>query len=78
MGIKMSEKMVEATQLKEKGNESFKLRKYQEAVDFYISTFEDSKINATLHYPKNEVEGLAEFQKDLAGKILTIDFDISG
>lgn len=50
----------------------------EEAVDFYLSVFTDSKINATLHYPKTEEEGLADFQKDLAGKVLTIDFEISG
>jgi predicted 3-demethylubiquinone-9 3-methyltransferase (glyoxalase superfamily) len=60
----------------------------EEAVDFYISVFstkggsasggKDSKINTTLHYPKTEEEGLADFQKDFAGKVLTIDFEISG
>lgn len=50
----------------------------EEAVDFYLSVFKDGKINATLHYPKTEEEGLADFQKDLAGKVLTIDFEISG
>ncbi len=50
----------------------------QEAVEFYLSVFSDSKINKTLHYPKTEEEGLADFQKDLAGKVLTIDFEISG
>lgn len=49
----------------------------EEAVNFYLSVFPDSKINATLHYPNTEEEGLADFQKDLAGKVLTIDFDIS-
>lgn len=50
----------------------------EEAVDFYLSVFNDGKINATLHYPKTEEEGLADFQKDLAGKVLTIDFEING
>ncbi len=50
----------------------------EEAVDFYLSVFKDSKINATLHYPKTEEEGLADFQKDVAGKVLTIDFEING
>jgi predicted 3-demethylubiquinone-9 3-methyltransferase (glyoxalase superfamily) len=50
----------------------------EQAVDFYLSVFKDGKINATLHYPKTEEEGLADFQKDLAGKVLTIDFEISG
>ncbi len=50
----------------------------EEAVNFYLATFKDSKINAILHYPKTEEEGLADFQKDFAGKVLTIDFEISG
>ena len=47
----------------------------QEAVDFYISVFPDSKIIATSHYP---TEGLAEFQKEFAGKVLAIDFELGG
>lgn len=47
----------------------------QEAVDFYVSVFPDSKINATSYYPE---EGLADFQKDLAGMPLTIDYALSG
>jgi predicted 3-demethylubiquinone-9 3-methyltransferase (glyoxalase superfamily) len=50
----------------------------EEAVTFYLSAFQNSKINSTLHYPKTEEEGLADFQKDFAGKVLTIDFEISG
>lgn len=50
----------------------------EEAVHFYLSVFKDSKINSTLYYPKTEEEGLADFQKDFAGKVLTIDFEISG
>ncbi len=50
----------------------------EEAVDFYLSVFKDSKINSTLNYPMTEEEGLADFQKDFAGKVLTIDFEISG
>lgn len=50
----------------------------KEAVDFYISIFTDSKINSISYYPKTEQEGLADFQKDLAGKVLTIDFELSG
>ncbi|MDO8497795.1 MAG: VOC family protein [bacterium] len=50
----------------------------EDAVEFYLSVFKDGKINATLHYPKTEEEGLADFQKDFAGKVLTIDFEISG
>lgn len=47
----------------------------KEAVDFYISIFPDSKVISTSYYPK---EGLADFQKDMAGKVLTIEFELSG
>ncbi len=47
----------------------------KEAVEFYLSVFPDSKINATSYYP---TEGIADFQKTLAGKELTIDFELSG
>lgn len=47
----------------------------KEAVEFYLSVFPDSKVIATSYYPK---EGLLEFQKPLAGKELTIDFELSG
>lgn len=47
----------------------------QEAVDYYVSVFPDSEITATVNYP---TEGLADFQKDLAGKVLTITFQLAG
>lgn len=47
----------------------------KEAVDFYVSVFPDSKVINTTNYP---AEGLADFQKDLAGKVLTIEFELSG
>lgn len=47
----------------------------KEAVDFYVSVFPNSKINTTSYYPK---EGLLDFQKDLAGKELAIDFELNG
>lgn len=47
----------------------------KEAVDFYLSVFPDSKIVSTEHYP---TEGLADFQKDMAGKVLTIEYELSG
>ncbi|HYF96408.1 MAG TPA: VOC family protein [Patescibacteria group bacterium] len=47
----------------------------REAVDFYISVFPDGKVINTSYYPN---EGLAEFQKDMAGKELTIDFELGG
>lgn len=50
----------------------------QEAIDYYVSVFPDSKIISTMYYPKSAEEGLADFQKDLAGKVLTIDFELIG
>jgi len=50
-------------------------RNASEAVDFYISVFKDSKIINTVYYPH---EGLADFQQEFAGKVLTIDFELNG
>lgn len=50
----------------------------KEAVDFYVSLFPDSKIISTVYYPKTAEEGLADFQKDFAGKELSIDFQLGG
>ena len=50
----------------------------QEAVEFYVSVFPDSKINAKSYYPNSAEEGLAEFQLPLAGEVLTIDFELGG
>ena len=50
----------------------------QEAVDFYVSVFPDSKITSVMHYPKSAEEGLADFQLDLAGKPLVVEFELSG
>ncbi len=50
----------------------------QEAVDYYVSVFPNSKITSTEYYPKTAEEGLAEFQKDLAGDVLTIEFELDG
>ncbi len=50
----------------------------KDAAEFYISVFGDGKINAQSYYPKSAEEGLADFQKDLAGKVLTVDFELSG
>lgn len=47
----------------------------KEAADFYVSVFPDSKIIATEYYPE---EGLADFQKQMAGKVLTVEFELSG
>lgn len=48
----------------------------KEAVEFYVSAFPDSKVTATTHYPKSAEEGLADFQLDMAGKELTVDFEL--
>lgn len=50
----------------------------QEAVNFYLSVFPSSKIISTEYYPESGDEGLADFQKELAGKVLTIKFELSG
>jgi len=50
----------------------------QEAVEYYISVFPDSKILTTEYYPNSAEEGLADFQLELAGKPLAIDFELSG
>jgi predicted 3-demethylubiquinone-9 3-methyltransferase (glyoxalase superfamily) len=47
----------------------------KEAVDFYLSVFPDGKVTATSYYP---MEGLADFQKPLAGKVLTINYELHG
>jgi len=50
----------------------------EEAVDFYLSVFPNSKITSTEYYPKTEADGLADFQNNLAGKVLTIEFELNG
>ena len=47
----------------------------QEAVDFYLSVFKESKLINTSYYP---TEGLEDFQKEFAGKVLTIEFEMFG
>jgi len=48
------------------------------AVDFYTSVFSDSKVLSTQYYPESTEQGLADFQQDLAGKELVIDFELNG
>lgn len=50
----------------------------KQAVDYYVSVFPDSKIVSVEYYPKSIKEGLAEFQLELAGKELSIEFDLNG
>lgn len=47
----------------------------EEAVDFYLSVFKDGKILSKTYYPKT---GLEDFQKEFAGKILTVNFELKG
>jgi predicted 3-demethylubiquinone-9 3-methyltransferase (glyoxalase superfamily) len=51
-------------------------RNAKEAVDFYVDLF-DGKITKTLHYPKSKEEGLADFQQDFAGDVLTLEFELA-
>jgi predicted 3-demethylubiquinone-9 3-methyltransferase (glyoxalase superfamily) len=46
----------------------------KEAVDFYVAVFPDGRIVNTSYYP---TEGLADFQKPLAGKELALDFELA-
>lgn len=49
----------------------------REAADFYVAAFAafpDSEIISTEYYPNSAEEGLADFQLDLAGKELTVNF----
>ncbi len=50
----------------------------KEAVDFYVSIFPDSKVISTARYPESKEEGLADFQQDLAGQELAIEFELKG
>jgi predicted 3-demethylubiquinone-9 3-methyltransferase (glyoxalase superfamily) len=50
----------------------------KEAVDYYLSVFPESKVTHTIYYPNSIEEGLADFQKDMAGKELVIDFELNG
>lgn len=48
----------------------------QEMVDFYKQAFSDIEVLHTDYYPESTSEGLADFQQDLAGKVLSIQFRI--
>ncbi len=50
----------------------------KEAVDYYVSVFPNSKVLSTEYYPESTDEGLADFQKGLAGKVLTVEFELDG
>lgn len=49
-----------------------------EAAEFYVSVFPDGRIISTEYYPDSAEEGLADFQLDMAGKPLTVEFEIGG
>ena len=46
----------------------------EEAVNYYVSFFEDARIVNKEYYP---TEGLEDFQKEFAGKVLTIEFELN-
>lgn len=50
----------------------------REAAEFYTSIFPDGKITSTVYYPKSREEGLADFQLNMAGKELTVEYEIGG
>lgn len=50
----------------------------REAVEFYISVFPNSQITGGSTYPSSAEEGLADFQQELAGQDLTIEFTLDG
>ncbi len=47
----------------------------EEAANFYVSVFPDARIIDVTHYPS---EGLPDFQREFAGKALTVDIEIAG
>jgi predicted 3-demethylubiquinone-9 3-methyltransferase (glyoxalase superfamily) len=50
----------------------------KKAIDYYVSVFPDGKIISTEYYPGSIDEGLADFQKNMAGKELVIAFELNG
>ncbi len=48
----------------------------KEAVEFYTSVFPEGKVTDTTYYPDSVEDGLADFQLDLAGKELAINFEL--
>ncbi|WP_239022345.1 VOC family protein [Raineyella fluvialis] len=47
----------------------------EEAVTFYTSVFPDARIVNLMRYP---TEDLPDFQKDYAGQVLTVEFELAG
>lgn len=50
-------------------------RNAEEAVDYYVSVFKDAKVLKKEYYP---TEGLEDFQKEFAGQVLTVDYELNG
>ncbi len=50
----------------------------KEAVEFYTSVFPNSRIISTEYYPDSPKDGLADFQLELAGKPLVVEFELNG
>ena len=50
----------------------------REMAEYYVSVFPDGKITGGSKYPMSAEDGLADFQLELAGKDLTVDFEING
>ncbi len=48
----------------------------KEAAEFYVSVFSDSTITSIERYPESAEQGLADFQLDLAGDVLTVEFEL--
>ncbi len=49
-----------------------------EAVDYYVSVFPNSRVVSRERYPDSAADGLADFQLELAGKTLAVDFELDG
>lgn len=47
----------------------------EEAAKYYCDVFSDSRIISTSYYP---TEGLEDFQKEFAGKVLVVEFELNG
>jgi predicted 3-demethylubiquinone-9 3-methyltransferase (glyoxalase superfamily) len=49
-----------------------------EAVDFYLSVFPNSRVLSRETYPTSAEDGLADFQLDRAGQTLVVYVDLDG
>jgi len=49
-----------------------------EAVDYYVSVFPNSSVLSKQRYPDTAEDGLADFQQELAGKTLAVEFELNG